>query len=85
MNVLKDKAGLADLLIGTRDLFAERASFLVDFRNPKAMVEASALCEECMLASPRLAVVLASRDAESWTDLITQQHSRDPEMTIEKV
>ena len=82
---LRGQAGLQGVLIGSRSLFNNKASMLVDMGGPRAIEEMLNLTDEVVLVSRRLAIILSGSTAREWEEAITTQALRDPLDSVEKI
>jgi hypothetical protein len=77
--------GLQGVLIGSRSLFSDRSSYLVDMGHPRAISEVVSLIDEVVLVSPRLAIMITAKSADTWSQRLTDQFKADPLVAIEKI
>lgn len=82
---LREQAGLQGVLIGSRSLFNNKATMLVDMGGPRAIEEMLHLTDEVVLVSRRLAIILSGSTAREWEEAITDQATRDPLEAVEKI
>eukprot|EP00972_Heterocapsa_arctica_P087052 12831669-Heterocapsa_arctica.AAC.1 len=60
---LREQAGLQGVLIGSRSLFNNKATMLMDMGGPRAIEEMLHLADELVLVSRRLAIILSGSTA----------------------
>jgi hypothetical protein len=78
IKALQNRDGLAGVLVGSRSLFNDKSTFLVDMGHPRAIAAVSNLVDEVVLVSPKLAIMSTSKSAEAWCSTLTEQFKVDP-------
>ena len=85
VSILRTREALAGSLIGSRSLYANQASMLVDFRFPQTLLKCVDLCDEVVLVSPKLAAIMTSKPAATWAKRLTSIATEDPAAAIDKI
>ena len=85
IGILKSNRELKGETIGSRSLFSNQASLLLEMRHPSALEGVHDLLEQAVFVSPRLAAITTSRQAEEWAARVTRLMTEDPLMSIEKL
>lgn len=83
--MLKALPGLAGVAIGSRGLYKNPASVLIDFSDIDALLSVLPRSEEIVFASKRLAVVRSALSAEAWSDLLTGLQTQFAGSAVDKV
>ena len=82
---LRNNQVLGEALIGQQDLFTDPGALLVDFGHVRALTQAIDSVDECVLVSPRLALVTTPCRTEHWRVVMTSQLASDPLGAITKI
>ena len=72
-------------MIGSRALFSNQASLLLEMRHPSALTKVYHLFEQAVFVSPRLAAITTAKQADEWAGQVTRLMTEDPLASIEKV
>ena len=65
-------------LIGLQSTISNPAAYMLDITSPAGAHLISHLCDNCILISPRLAIVTTTTSIPTWTQLLTESWQNDP-------